>query len=191
MPLIPLSPQTASVLEYKYYGTPPFSAASHHHLTYKASYDIMDPLSLTASIITVAGVSAKLMKILYQLASLKNAPPLAFALNNELSVLHLNVNAIKDLVIRQSELLSLHGGDTTLIPNAIASVDGCLKQAESFVKELDLLLSPLVFPLLRSAIIAPKKWLSWMKIAPKLERLKRDIYNVRINLNTTLGILGL
>lgn len=148
----------------------------------------MDPLSLTASIITVVSASTKLVKIL---ATIKNAPPLVLALNNELSVLRLNVNATQDLVTRQSKLISSHPGHDILSPDTVASVGCCLKKAESLVIELDCLLSPLLDLLSRSDSVAPKKWISWMKNAPALERLKQEIYHVRVELNSTLGILGL
>lgn len=151
----------------------------------------MDPLSLTASIITVVSASTKLVKILCQLATIRNAPPLVLALNNELSVLRLNVNATQDLVTRQSKLISSHPGHDILSPDTVASVGCCLKKAESLVIELDCLLSPLLDLLLRSDSVAPKKWISWMKNAPALERLKQEIYHVRVELNSTLGILGL
>lgn len=148
----------------------------------------MDPLSLTASIITVVSASTKLVKLL---STIKNAPPLVLALNNELSVLRLNVNATQDLVTRQSKLISSHPGHDILSPDTVASVGCCLKKAESLVIELDCLLSPLLDLLLRSDSVAPKKWISWMKNVPALERLKQEIYHVRVELNSTLGILGL
>ena len=57
----------------------------------------MDPLSLTASILTVLGVSGQAAKALKKLASLKGAPTVVLRLNNELSDLHLLTVAIQDI----------------------------------------------------------------------------------------------
>ena len=147
----------------------------------------MDPLSLTASIIAIVGVSAQSVKVLRRLISLGDAPLLASALNNELSDLRLNVLAVQELFTRHSS----GSEDTALDQNAIISVVACLKRANTLVVELDCLLSPLLVLLSRPDNAMPKKWIAWMKVESRLKRFVQDLYNVRVALNTALGILDL
>ncbi|MCJ1230361.1 Ankyrin-2 [Toensbergia leucococca] len=147
----------------------------------------MDPLSLTASIIAIVGVSAQSVKVLRRLISLGDAPLLASALNNELSDLRLNVLAVQELFTKHSS----GSEDPALDQNAIISVVACLKRANTLVVELDCLLSPLLVLLSRPDNAMPKKWIAWMKVESRLKRFVQDLYNVRVALNTALGILDL
>ena len=66
---------------------------------------------------------------------------------------------------------------------------GCLEKANTLVIELDRLLSPLLALYLRSDCVAIQKLIRWLKEESKLNDIKKDLCNVRIMLNTKLGIL--
>ena len=63
----------------------------------------MDPLFLTASIIAIAGAGGGAAKAVRKLASLKDAPHLLLALNNEISDLNVVVLAVQDIFQRQQK----------------------------------------------------------------------------------------
>lgn len=149
----------------------------------------MDPLSLTVSILTLAGVSAQCVKLLKSAASLKSARRLISDLDDELSNLRRDIFAIQDLFLRRSKQLTLSSNSVTLGDDMIISVVACLQQANTVVIELDRLLSPLLVLFLRSDGVAPQRWIRWLREERKLKEIKQDLYNVRIRLNTTLGIL--
>lgn len=152
----------------------------------------MDPLSLIASILTIVGVGAQTIKLLQKVASLKTAPLLALALNNELSDLRLNVLAIENLFSKQSKVLaSCSDQDAARDHSTIASVISCLERCNDLVIKVNGLLGPLLNFSLRSDVAAPKKWIKWFKEERKLTAFKQDLRTARISLNTALGVLGL
>lgn len=151
--------------------------------------DPMDPLSLTVSILTIVGVTAQCIKLLKSAASLKSPPRLVLDLDDELSNLRRDVFAIQDLFLRQSKGLTSHSNPLTPGHDTTASVIGCLEQANALVIELDCLLNPLLGLLLRSDITRLKKWIGWLRKEKRLKDVKQDLFNIRIRLNTALGIL--
>lgn len=149
----------------------------------------MDPLSLTVSILTLVGVSTQCVKLLKSLVTLKSARRLIADLDEELSNLRRDVFAIQNLFHRQSKELTLSGDSVALADDTIVSVIGCLEKANNLVIELNCSLSPLLALYLRSDCVAIQKWIRWLREESKLNDFKEKIYNVRIRLITTLGIL--
>lgn len=149
----------------------------------------MDPLSLTVSILTLIGVSAQCVKILKSVVSLKSAQRLVVELDGELSELRRDVFAIQELFLRQSKTIASHDDSVTLGDDTIDSLVGCLEKVNTLVIELDRLLSPLLALYLRSDCVAIQKLIKWFKEESRLNDIKKDLYNVRIMLNTKLGIL--
>lgn len=149
----------------------------------------MDPLSLTVSILTLVGVSAQCAKLLKSVVSLKSARRLIVELDDELCNLRRDVFAIQDLFRGQSKELTLCGNSTSLNDDTIIGVIGCLEKANTLVIELDRLLSPLLALYLRSECAAIQKLIRWLREESKLNDIKKDLCNVRIRLNTTIGIL--
>lgn len=148
----------------------------------------MDPLSLTASILTVVGISAQSTKLLKSAIALKDAPRLISDLDQEFSSLRRDVFAIWDLFRRQSKDLTSRIDYSLLGDEILASVVGCLEQAYALVKELERSLTSLLM-LLVSDTNTIKKLIKWMREERRLKELKESLYNVRIKLNTTLGLL--
>jgi hypothetical protein len=149
----------------------------------------MDPLSLTASILTVAGVSAQCAKLLKTVCSLKDAPRLVLDLDDELSNLRRDVFAIQELFNKQSQEVATCSNPATLDQDTVTSMIIYLEQANALVIELDSSLSPLLVLLLRSDSIALKRWFRWVREERRLKAFKEALYNVRTRLNTALGIL--
>ena len=152
----------------------------------------MDPLSLTASILTVVGAGAQTIKLLRKVASCRNTPPVALALDNELSDLRLSVLAIEELLLGRSkdfDAPSIH--DAARRSNMIAIVMRSLERGNELVVEVTSVLDPLLEFSLRSDASGPKKWINWLKEEKKLKTLRDDIHSVRVGLNTALGILNL
>lgn len=153
---------------------------------------IMDPLSLAASVLTVAATGIQTVKLLKKLAALKNTPAAVLSLNNELSNLQVDVLVIQDLFRSHTEaIVTCSGQDATLSQNVIASTTSCLKRASDLVIELDHLLNPLLTLLSRPDRSALRKRLSIMKEEGRLRRLQQELHQVRVNMNTALEVVGL
>lgn len=151
----------------------------------------MDPLSLVASIIAIVGAGAQTTKLLRRIATAKKAPLLAVALNGEVSNLRLNILAVQELFRRPEPLSSQEVHGLALSPEITASVTACLKKANQSVLELQQLLSPLIVPNSTSSSASAKTFFYWMKEETRLHSLRQDLYNVRMSLNTVLGIADL
>lgn len=151
--------------------------------------DPMDPLSLTVSILTIVGATAQCIKLLKSAASLKSPLRLVLDLDDELSNLRRDVFAIQDLFLRQSKGLMSYSNPVTPGHDTTASVIDCLEQANALVIELDCLLNSLLVSFLRSDIIGLKKRIGWLRKEKRMKDIKQGLFNIRIRLNTALGIL--
>ena len=149
----------------------------------------MDPLSLTVSILTLVGVSAQCAKVLKSVVSLKSARRLVVELDDELSDLRRDVFAIQDLLLRQSKEFNSSGDAVPLNDDTVIGVVGYLEKANTLVIELDRLLSPLLALFMRSDCVAIQKLIRWRRAESKLNDIKKDLYSVRLRLNTKVGIL--
>ena len=153
---------------------------------------LMDPLSLTASIIAVAGASSKTVKLVRKLASLKHAPQLALDLDDELTDLRLDVLAVQDFFTRQKEEDIQHPfGDTIIGSEGTTRIIRYLEKANDLVKELDHLLCPLMDLLFYSGRIMPVRMVGWLKKEQQLKSLQKSLHQTKIDLNAVIGILGL
>lgn len=151
----------------------------------------MDPLSLTAGIIAVIEASAQIIKLLRKLALLKELPPLALTLKNELSNLRLYVSATQKF-LRQLERFALPSdqeaaGDS----ETLASVVRYLEKGNVLVIQLDGMLGPLLDYSLRPDVTTSKKWIKWLRNEKKLKLFKDDLHCFRPSLNSALGFLNL
>jgi hypothetical protein len=109
-------------------------------------------------------------------------------LDEELSSLRRDVFAIWGLFRKQSKDLTSRTDYPVLGDEIVASVVGCLEQANALITELDRSLTPLLVLLVLDITIV-KKWIKRMRRERKLKELKESLYNVRMKLNTTLGLL--
>ena len=147
----------------------------------------MDPLSLTASIIAIIGVGGEAAKAVRKLASLKGAPSLVLALNNEISDLYLVVLTIRDVYQRQR-------ASTALSPNNASTDDtitSTLLQANDKVLELRELHQRLTSWTTGSGSLSTLNKASWLREQKNVKKMQEDLCTVRLKLTTTLGILNL
>ena len=143
----------------------------------------MDPLSITASIIAVIGAGGETAKVVRHLASMKGAPALLLALNNEIADLHLAVQAIQDILQKQS------AAQRALDASVSASVANSLQLVNVKVMELEALHRRLQR---QSPGIAPYELnkTAWLRQQKRVKRLQDDLQSVRINLGLCLGLLS-
>ena len=88
----------------------------------------MDPLSISASVLTIIGTVGELPKLLRKAVNIKNAPDVLLALNNEVSDLHLVVDDANDLL-----LTSTSSTPPKSLGNALDHVKSTLLQLEKLV----------------------------------------------------------
>ena len=146
----------------------------------------MDPLSLTASIIAVIGTGGEVAKAIKKLASLKGAPNLVLALNNEISDLLLLVFAIQDVFQRQ-EASGVLSPDNAPAATAITST---LKQANDKVLELKVLHQRLAALMIGPAGFTVRHKASMLREQENVKKMQEDFRTVRMKLSTALGILN-
>ena len=148
----------------------------------------MDPLSFTASIIAVVGVSGQAAGALRKLATVRGASDIILALNNEITDLHLVVTAIRDALQRQQVI--------TLSPSVTgsgyhASITSSLQQAWDKLQELEALYSRLK-PITSSTSAPPKlSKVAWLREQSKVRQMLDDLRTVRLKLSGALGMLNL
>ena len=146
----------------------------------------MDPLSLTASIITVIGVGGQAAGALRKLASLKGAPEIILALNNELNDLHLVVSAIQDIYQRQL--------DRTLVPPSSSevsiSVMNTLHSAKEKAEELNILCNRLEKSSSGSLGLVQFRRVVWLRVCKHIHRIQKDLRGLNTKLAIALGLLS-
>ena len=146
----------------------------------------MDPLSLTASIIAIVGVGGEVAKAVRKLASLKDAPGLILALNNEISDLYLVILAIRDIYQRQRASFS-SSPETLTTDNIVIST---LTQANDKVLELKALHRRLTSRTTGSSNLNTLNKASWLRERKNVKKIQEDLHTVRLKLSAALGILN-
>lgn len=135
----------------------------------------MDPISLTASVMTVATIAAKIGSVFAELRKhYKELPGRLHALNNEVSDIEVVLYQVAAVLKDRS---SLAPSDQTAIPQL-------LKQAETNLFELKEIIERLATNCDRKIILRAR---TWRKEQPKLQALQRDIKAVKCSLNIMLG----
>ena len=175
------------LLHFSYF---PTGHKVHNLSLYKKTAIVMDPLSLTASIIAVLGVGGQAAKGIGKLASIKGTPELVLALNNEISDLQVVVLAIQDLFDKQTTSGVPFPGHRAEEKNIDTSIINSLKQANSTVTNLEAFYKRLKVsnPGSTGAFTFDKTL--WIREQRRIKRIKEDIRNVRIKLTTALGALN-
>lgn len=139
----------------------------------------MDPLSLAASVITVASLAASTCSAISRLRSLaKGLPGRLHAVGNEVADLELVLTEVATLLKERTNLLRSE--------QPLESIPHLLTQAEIKLKELNAILDRLTaastnskVPLLGASI--------WRKEHGRLQTLQEEIRSVKSNLNILLG----
>ena len=147
------------------------------------THRVMDPLSVTASILTVLGAGGQAAKALKKLSLLKSAPTIVLQLHNELSDLHLLTVAIQDI---------FQAVQTTEIPlNTRRSITSSLKLVNEKLLELEELhdkLIPTSYPSGSKTIKVNKS--VWLANQVHLKHLQKDLRSARLKLTSILGTLN-
>ena len=145
----------------------------------------MDPLSVTASIITIIGVGGNIAKTLAKLASQKDAPDFILLLNNELADLHLVVLAIQN--IYQKHQIDTDARAPHLpIDNSITSA---LTQAQQTATVLQALYNRINAASGQSRVTSLKTKL-WLLEPRNARKVHEDLRNARLKLAAALGLLN-
>ena len=142
----------------------------------------MDPLSLTASIIAVLGAGGSVVGGLEKLSSLREAPDMILALNNEISDFRLVVFELASYLRDQPTRSS------TNVHTFIDNIPPILDRARDKLLELESLIEyKLILPRNDGSIRLNKT--SWIWERQKVKRILEDIRSIRTNLVAVMGIL--
>ena len=152
----------------------------------------MDPLSLTASIITILGVGGEAAKAVKKFARLKGAPDIVLALHNELSDLQLVITAIETAFKTQEMTSTPFPGYRAHEVSVEASIVCSLQQVKEKALELEALHKKLRPALLEPSTPTPRNirkriWLVEHKV---MKRLQEDLRSARLKLVAALGLLN-
>lgn len=146
----------------------------------------MDPLSITASILTLLGVCSAVVKTFEKVRNTKHVPATLYTLNNEVSDLQLVLLGIHD---RREELLGqdLSNEQERRLLSTCSSI---FERTSKHVQDTD--------ALLRKCLLGPtsglKSRLDLLFIARehgKLSRLQSDIRDAKQSIQSLWGQLGL
>lgn len=139
----------------------------------------MDPLSLTASIITVAGLAAKTGLAFHDLrTACKSLPGRLDALNNEVVDIELVLRQVAPVVEKRAADPDFKDQQAN-IRHLIRQAQTKLEELRTIVKKLTEVAASVKIPLFRVA--------AWRRDQPKLLALQEDIKTVKCSLNIMLG----
>ena len=141
----------------------------------------MDPLSVTASVIAIAGAASTAGLSIKKLLSLRGTSDAVLALNNEVSDLQLVLQAI-------NTLLQKHG--SSIRPEIGSSIRDTSNQATKCLQDLDTIID------LRSMSIRKVHGkpifnrTAWLRQRGRIQRVQENLRSLRAKLITALGILN-
>lgn len=137
----------------------------------------MDPLSITASVLTLLTAANKVAKGLDKLASIKGAPAAVLALNNELSDLRLILAEAEPLLQRHAHTaLSPMTGSRTL-QLSIDKAKGRLADLESIVGNR----------LMRR--MGTRDRMGWLYEQDRVQKALTDVRTAKENVTAMLGVV--
>lgn len=138
----------------------------------------MDPLSITASIVTLLTAANHVAIGLNKLSSIDGAPAAVRALNNEVEDLR--------LVLTEAEPLLRKHGDVTM-PSAVAaiSLEPIIERAKNKLKDLEAIVGNRLLARMRM-----KDKLGWMFEQDKVQSALGDVRTARTNVTTMLSVVS-
>ena len=143
---------------------------------------------MTASIIAIAGAGGAAAKAVRKLASLRDAPDLLLALNNEISDLNLVVLAVQHAFQRQQNSGVHFPGYRAEETVVNISMTDSLKQAKQALSKLEALYTRLTKSASRESITFDK--VTWLREHKRVGKAQEDLRNVRLKLIAALGVLN-
>lgn len=144
----------------------------------------MDPLSITATVITVLGALQNAGTGLHKLLQLRAVPAVVLALNNEISDLQLLFREIDSLLTGYRRLRSRGSEVSSEAFLGLQSLPTNVNGAKVKIAELQAILDK---HLTNSHKLGDK--ISWLKEEARVCKIHEDIRSVRINIATALGVL--
>ena len=135
----------------------------------------MDPLSLTASILTILGVGGTVTKGLNRIRMLKDAPDTLLQLNNEVVDIHLVIRSVDELIQRWSYQPSSSERQRAMVHATVG-------RTKDTVLELECLIA---YILTKETDIGTKVDRSaWMMNIDKIREMKNRLRAAREDLNS-------
>ena len=141
----------------------------------------MDPLSLTVSIIAIVGGGSTVGKGLKKILSARHLPDVLLQLNNEVTDLQFIVQDMNDLLQQQAQ---------KPLPS-YASLISALKSSKQTLLALESLIAYELTTVDSRDRQTRIDWISWLRVEPKIKRLKEDIRTDRVRLSSALSLLTL
>ncbi|KAI4187971.1 MAG: hypothetical protein LQ346_005403 [Caloplaca aetnensis] len=139
----------------------------------------MDPLSVTASVIAVAGLAAATGRAFQELRALcKTLPGKLHALSNEVVDI--------ELVLRQVATVFEERGNDPVFQAHVTNVPKLLESADSKLEELSFIIQTFSGSCRGSKAPLYGAY-TWRKNQPRLQGLQEDIRSIKCNLNIILG----
>ena len=136
----------------------------------------MDPLSITASVLTLLTAANQVAKGLDKLASIKGAPAAVLALNNELSDLRLVLAEAEPLLQKYAyTAVSSTAGDRTL-QRSIDKAKGRLADLESIIGNR----------LMRR--MGTRDRIGWLYEQDRVQKALTDVRTAKANITAMLGV---
>lgn len=140
----------------------------------------MDPLSVTASIITLLGASEGIVKGVSTLLVLHNAPAEVSELLDEVNDLRAVLSQVASLGNRLPEE-PFHG--------PVISLKNHLNRANEQLHEIDHLMNTKLIKICEDQNPRPSRR-AWLRLRDRLRSAQRDLQNTRINIGTLLSVIA-
>ncbi|KAI4093490.1 MAG: hypothetical protein LQ344_002903 [Seirophora lacunosa] len=139
----------------------------------------MDPLSIAASVIAVAGLAASTSRAFQELRSLcKTLPGRLHALSNEVADFELVLHQV-GIAFEERSTDPLFKDHASSIPKVLQGADRKLEELRAIVQKFSRSCRGSRAPFIGA--------LTWRKDLPKLQALQEDIRTIKCNLNILLG----
>lgn len=139
----------------------------------------MDPISVAASVITVATLAGQVCSVFGELRSLcRSLPGRLAAVNNEVADLELVLYEVASLVERQSSLPDPDSKKSPL-PHLVKQAGGKLRELQAVVDRLRVSYRDALHPLLAANLLRKEQ--------SHLQLLQQQIRSVKCDLNILLG----
>lgn len=139
----------------------------------------MDPLSCTASILTIIGTAGVVGNGLKKIIALRHAPGILLALNNEVADLYILVQTVDQLIRRHSE--ATHAGPVGNLCRALQTAEITLFELEDMLRGRLTIKDVDGKPRLDRT--------AWLRSSTKVAKIKDQIRADRINLTSALSLL--
>jgi hypothetical protein len=141
--------------------------------------DIMDPLSVTASVLAILGAAGQVTKGLAKIRSIHNAPAELSGLINEVS----DLRAIISQVATFSNRLEDEG-----LRGPVVALKSHLSRARDQLYALDNLINVELLKVRASGSVRLSRK-AWIRLKPDIELMQLELRGIRVNIGIALGVV--